>query len=70
MALMLLFLPSNSESRSYGVGASSSVVLFDGLSNFANLSRSKNSLESIKLSIEGKKQEVVFQTINLILLNS
>jgi len=59
------FPASNSESRSYGVGASSNVVLFDGLSNFANLSRSKNSLEAIKLSIEGKKQEVVFQTINL-----
>ena len=59
------FPASNSESRSYGVGASSNVVLFDGLSNYANLSRSKNSLEAIKLSIEGKKQEVVFQTINL-----
>jgi len=59
------FPASNSESRSYGVGASSNVVLFNGLSNFANLSRSKNSLEAIELSIEGKKQEVVFQTINL-----
>jgi outer membrane protein len=59
------FPASKSESRSYGVGASSNVVLFDGLSNFASLSRSKNSLEAIKLSIEGKKQEVVFQTINL-----
>jgi len=59
------FPASNSESRSYGVGANSNVVLFDGLSNFANLSRSKNSLDAIKLSIEGKKQEVVFQTINL-----
>ncbi len=55
---------STSESRTYGVGLSSNIVLFDGLSNFANLSRSKNNLETIKLSIEGKKQEVVFQTIN------
>lgn len=53
------------DSRSWGVGANSNIVLFDGLSNFANLSRSKNSLESIKLLIENKKQEVVFQTINL-----
>lgn len=53
------------DTRSWGVGANSSIVLFDGLSNFANLSRSKNSLESIKLLIENKKQEVVFQTINL-----
>ncbi|HRN27315.1 MAG: TolC family protein [Ignavibacteriaceae bacterium] len=56
---------STSESRTYGVGANSNIVLFDGLSNYANLSRSKNNLEALKLSIEGKKQEVVFQTINL-----
>lgn len=56
---------SSVDSRSYSVGANSSIVLFDGLSNFANLSRSNNNLEAIKLSIEGKKQEVVFQTINL-----
>lgn len=55
---------STSESRTYGVGANSNIVLFDGLSNYANLSRSKNTLEALKLSIEGKKQEVVFQTIN------
>ena len=61
----ITFPPSISESRTYGVGANSNIVLFDGLSNFANLSRSKNNLESLKLSIEGKKQEVVFQTINL-----
>lgn len=59
------FPPSTTESRSYGVGASSNIVLFDGLSNFANLSRSKNNIEAVKLSIEQKKQEVVFQTINL-----
>ncbi len=59
------FPPSTTESRSYGVGASSNIVLFDGLSNFANLSRSKNNVEAVKLSIEQKKQEVVFQTINL-----
>ena len=56
---------STSESRTYGVGLSSNIVLFDGLSNYATLSRSKNNLEALKLSIEGKKQEVVFQTINL-----
>lgn len=54
-----------SESKSYGVGANSNLVLFDGLSNFANLSRSKNNVESVKLSIEQKKQEVVYQTITL-----
>lgn len=59
------FPPNTSESRTYGVGLNSNVTLFDGLSNFANLSKSKNNLEAVKLSIEGKKQEVVFQTINL-----
>ncbi|HEX9251336.1 MAG TPA: TolC family protein [Ignavibacteriaceae bacterium] len=54
-----------SESRNYYVGANSNVVLFDGLSNIANLSKSKNNVEAIKLSIEAKKQEVVFQTISL-----
>jgi len=57
--------PGYSESRQYSVGANSNLVLFDGLSNFANLSRSKNNVEAIKLSIEAKKQEVVFQTISL-----
>ncbi len=56
---------STSESRTYSVNASSNMVLFDGLSNFANLSSSKNTLEALKLAVEGKKQEVVFQTINL-----
>jgi len=56
---------NSGESRTYSVGASSNIVLFDGLSNYANLSRSKNSVEAIKLAIEQKKQEVVFQTINL-----
>lgn len=53
------------DSRNWSVGLSSNIVLFDGLSNFANLSRSRNNYESIKLSIEKKKQEVVFQTIFL-----
>jgi outer membrane protein len=56
---------STDETRSYSVGLNSNVVLFDGLSNFANLSRSKNNVQAVKYAIEGKKQEVVFQTINL-----
>jgi outer membrane protein len=56
---------STVESRSYSLGASSNLVLFDGLANLANLSRSKNNLQSVEYTIEGKKQEVVFQTINL-----
>lgn len=51
--------------RNWSVGANSNIVLFDGLSNFANLSRAKNNREAIKLSIDKTKQEVVFQTIFL-----
>jgi len=53
------------DSRNWSVGASSNIVLFDGLSNFANLSRAQNNLEAIKLSIDKSKQEVVFKTIFL-----
>ncbi len=53
------------DSRNWSVGANSNIVLFDGLSNFANLSRAQNNLEAVKLSIEKMKQEVVFQTIFL-----
>ncbi|MDT3696599.1 MAG: TolC family protein [Ignavibacterium sp.] len=53
------------DSRSWSIGINSSIVLFDGLSNFANLSQSQNNYEAVKLSIEQKKQEVIFQTINL-----
>jgi len=53
------------ESRSYSLGLQSHITLFDGLSNFANLSRAQNNLEAVKLSIEKMKQEVVFQTIFL-----
>ena len=57
--------PSTNETRSWSVGANSNLTIFDGLSNFANLSRSKNNVEAVKLAIEQKKQEVVFQTITL-----
>ncbi|MFO7526802.1 MAG: TolC family protein [Ignavibacteriaceae bacterium] len=56
---------STSETRTYGVGVNSSLVLFDGLSNFANLSQSTKELESAKLILGRLKQEVVFQTISL-----
>lgn len=56
---------STSETRTYGVGVNSSLVLFDGLSNFANLSQSTNELESAKLILGRLKQEVVFRTISL-----
>lgn len=56
---------SKTESRTYSVGLNSNLVLFDGLSNFASLSQSKNDLESAGLILERLKQEIVFRTISL-----
>ena len=41
--------PVTTETRNYSVGAGASIDLFDGLSNFANLSQTKNDLESAEL---------------------
>lgn len=57
-------LPST-ESRSVSANVGSDLTLFDGLSNFANLSQSQNNLESAKLVLERFKQEIVFRTISL-----
>lgn len=55
----------SSESRTVTAGVGADITLFDGLSNFANLSQSKNNLESAKLILERSKQEIVFRTISL-----
>ncbi len=55
----------STESRDYSAGFSSGWTLFDGLSSFANLSQSKNNLESAKLSLDRLKQDIVFQTMAL-----
>jgi len=57
--------PVTTETRNYSVGAGASVDLFDGLSNIANLSQTKNDLESAELFFERVKQDIVFNTINL-----
>ena len=54
-----------SESRSYSAGVGSSWTLFDGLSNFASLSQSKNELDAAKYDVDRLKQDIVFQTISL-----
>lgn len=56
---------TNNESRNYRAGVGSSWVLFDGLSNFASLSKSQNDLEAARMSLARLKQDVVFQTISL-----
>ncbi|MEO8399102.1 MAG: TolC family protein, partial [Ignavibacteriaceae bacterium] len=57
--------PQTTETRNYSVGAGADITLFDGLSNIANLSQSKNDLESAELFFERVKQDIVFNTINL-----
>lgn len=51
--------------RRYSAGVGSSWTLFDGLSNFANLSQSQNELEAAKYNVDRLKQDIVFQTISL-----
>ena len=55
----------SSQTRTYGWGVNSSLTLFDGLSNFATLSQSKNNLKSAEFSLERLKQDIVFQTTSL-----
>jgi outer membrane protein len=52
-------------SRNYRGSVYSNWTLFDGLSNFATLSQSKNNLESAEYSLERLKQDIVFQTMTL-----
>lgn len=53
------------ENRSYNAGVGSAWTLFDGLSNFASLSQSKNELEAARYDVNRLKQDIVFQTISL-----
>jgi outer membrane protein len=51
--------------RSYNIGVGSNWILFDGLSNLATLSQSKNNLESAQYTLERIKQDIVYQTMTL-----
>lgn len=53
-------IPSTQDSRSYSVGAGTNWTLFDGLSSYANIAKSKNDLESARLSLQRLKQDIVF----------
>jgi outer membrane protein len=55
---------SSEESRQYSAGVNANWTLFDGLSNFANLSRAENNLEAARLSLMRMKQDIVFQTVS------
>ncbi|MFN3871754.1 MAG: TolC family protein [Ignavibacterium sp.] len=52
-----------SETRSYIASVNSDITLFDGLSNFANLSAANKNLSSTKFYVEFLKQQTVVNTI-------
>ena len=56
---------TTSTSRSYRGFVYSDWTLFDGLANFATLSKSQNDLESAEFTLERVKQDIVFQTMSL-----
>lgn len=47
---------------SYSAGASSSLTIFDGLANYAQISKAENGLESAKFNLSKLKQDIVYQT--------
>ena len=51
--------------RSYTLGLGSNWTLFDGLANFANLSKTQDELQSAEFTLERIKQDIVFQTMSL-----
>jgi outer membrane protein len=55
----------STQRRSYNIGLGSSWTLFDGLANFANLSKTQDELQSAELTLERIKQDIVFQTMSL-----
>lgn len=56
---------TTSTSRNYRGSVYSDWTLFDGLANFAQLSRTENELQSAQYSLERVKQDIVFQTMSL-----
>jgi outer membrane protein len=52
-------------SRNYSGALYSNWTLFDGLSNIATLTQSKNNLESAQLTLKRVKQNIVYQTMSL-----
>ena len=55
----------STQRRSYNIGLGSNWTLFDGLANFANLSKTQDELLSAELTLERIKQDIVFQTMSL-----
>ncbi|MCB9209670.1 MAG: TolC family protein [Ignavibacteriales bacterium] len=53
---------TKTDTRSYSLSAGGNVVLFDGLANYAQISRAKNDLESSEFSLDKLRQDVVYTT--------
>lgn len=61
----IITLPAKTtESRVFSAGLNSNWNLFDGLSSYANIARSKNNLMSAKYSVERAKQDIMYQTVS------
>lgn len=56
---------SEIDTRNYSVRAGGGVTLFDGLSNYANIHKSKNSYEAAKYTLKRLKQNIVLTTTEL-----
>lgn len=57
--------PSEIDTRSYNLRAGGSWVLFDGLSNYANISKQKKNYKAARLALDKQKQDIVLQTTML-----
>ncbi len=53
------------ETRNWVLSAGGNIVLFDGLSNLANIDQKKNDLESAENLFEKLKQDIIYQTTEL-----
>lgn len=54
--------PTNVETRDYSLGAGGSVILFDGLANYANISSAKRDQEAAELNLDKFKRDIVQNT--------
>lgn len=53
---------SESDTRNYSLSAGGNITLFDGLANYARISRANNDLESSEYDLYKLKQDVVYTT--------
>lgn len=56
---------TQTDNRNYSLSAGGSVILFDGLANYARISQSKDEYESAELNLMKLKQDIVLTTTNL-----